>query len=83
MVSHEYTASPATTMAPSQPMEPSTKRKLSARDDDDPPIMADEPGKQRSQLNRRGSELRISDNGPTKSMSSEIMSSPKPRDQRV
>ena len=61
-------------------MEPSIKRKLSARNDDDPPTMADRPGKQRSQLNRRGSELRISDNGATKSMSSEII---KAADKRV
>ena len=78
--SHEYTASIATAMAPSQLMKPSTKRKLSARDDDDLPTMVDEPGKQRSQLDRPGSELRISDNGPTKSMPSEMI---KAADERV
>ena len=78
--SHEYTASISTAMAPTQLMKPSTKRKLSARDDDDLPTMADEPGKQGSQLNRRGSELRISDNSPAESMSSEII---KAADERV
>ena len=73
MDSHEYTASVATALAASQPMKPSTKRKLNVRDDDDLPTMADERGKQGSQVSRRGSELLISDNGPTKSIPSEII----------
>ena len=73
MDSHDYTASIATSMAPSQPMKLSTKRKLNARDDGDLPTMVDEWGKQGSQLNRRGSELRISDNALTKSISGETV----------
>ena len=80
MDSHEYTASTATALAPSQPMKPSTKRKLNARDDDDLPTMADERGKQGSQIDRRGSELPISDNGLTKSIPSDII---KTADERV
>ena len=71
--SHEYTASIATAMAPSQPMKSSTKRKFNARDDDDLPTMADERGKQGSQLNRRGSELPISDNSLTNPIPSDII----------
>ena len=81
MDSQEYTASVATALAPSHPMKPSTKRKLNARDDDDdPPTMADERGKQGSQVSRRGSELPISDNGLTKSIPSGII---KAADERV
>ena len=78
--SHEYTASTATAMAPSQPMQPSTKRKFNARDDDDLPTMADERGKQGSHITRRGSELPISDNGLTNSIPSQII---KAADERV
>ena len=78
--SHEYTASTATAMAPSQPMKPSTKRKFNARDDGELPTMADERGKQGSHINRRGSELPISDNGLTNSVPSEII---KAADERV
>ena len=78
--SHEYTASTATALAPSQPTKPSTKRKFNARDDDDLPTMADERGQQGSQLNRRGSEIPISDSGLTKSISSEVI---KAADERV
>ena len=70
--SHEYTASTATTLAPSQPMKPSTKRKFNARDDN-LPTMADERGQQGSQPNSRGSELPISDSGLTKSIPSEVI----------
>ena len=70
--SHEYTASSATTLAPSQPVKPSTKRKFNARDDD-LPTMADERGQQGSQPNSRGSELPISDSGLTKSIPSEVI----------
>lgn len=70
--SHEYTAPIATALAPSQPMKPSTKRKFNARDEDLPTI-AVERGQQGSQLNRRGSELPISDSGLTKSIPSEVI----------
>ena len=77
---HEYTASTATALAPSQLTKPSTKRKFNARDDDDLPTMADERGQQGSQLNRRDSEIPISDSGLIKSIPSEMI---KAADERV
>ena len=72
--SHKYTASVASAMAASQPVKPSAKRKLNDRDDDnDQPTKVDELEKQGSQPSRRGSEVRITDNGFTKSISSETI----------
>ena len=72
--SHKYTASTSTTMPTSQPTKPSAKRKLHARNDDDQHNV-DEPEKRKFQVNLRGSELRMSDNGLTTSMAGEMIKS--------
>ena len=64
--SNQDTASLATAMALSQPIKSSAKRKLNACDDKDEATIVEEPGKQNFQLNRRGSDLRVSENDITK-----------------
>lgn len=69
--SNGYAASTATATPADQPLRSSAKRKLNVRDDDDQPVIVDDLGKQDSQLNCRGSERRVVNNGLTKSMLNE------------
>ena len=64
--SNQDTASLATAMPASQPLKSSAKRKINARDDKDEATIVEEPGNQNVQLNRRGSDLRVSENNITK-----------------
>ena len=62
--SNRYTASTAAATTVIQPLKSGAKRKLNARDDDNQPIIVNEPRKQDCQVNS-DSEPRMSENGLT------------------
>lgn len=66
--SNGYAASMDTVVPAGQPLRSNAKRKLSVCDDDDQPTIVDDLRKQDSQLNCRGSERRVGDNGVSKPM---------------
>ena len=64
--STKSTASIATNLPTSQPLKSGAKRKLNVRDDDEQSTVVEKLGKQDFHVNRRSSDLRISDNNNTK-----------------